>query len=260
METELKKLTNSLKRQTYQKAKRMLTSRYVKYWEYCQLLSSSNNEGIQMVYNYLEKDAPAYMAPVVLTYAGCKLTPHTLKDKELDIMQSLSLFSVTGDTINASILHAIRVLLDRTSYYMHTAYNECEIGSGIGSIEGKKKTGVMKFIDRQLNSAIELTEDERIFFNYILNEYNEWFHKVIQVDNKTKHNISTYDLYNISKDNLPPILLSTSKGYFHNKELTEEKEIPINFETSYVSRTYELFDKTLEFTTSIIISKEESFS
>ena len=113
----------------------------------------------------------------------------------------------------------------------------------------------MKFIDKQLNSNIALSDDERLFFEYMLKEYNDWFHEVIQVDNKTKHNLSTYDIYEIDKDNMPPIILASSKRYYSNKQLKTENEIPVDFEAKYMSHAYDLFDKTLEFTTTIIMSK-----
>lgn len=255
METKLKEQFRKLHRQIYSDAKRDMIYRFKRFTGYCQILASSANEEIMKVYEFLENDVAAYMAPAVLSFAGCKLTPQTLKDKELDTSLYLSIISATGDAINASILHAIRILIDRTSFYMHTAYNDCEIGNGIGSIEGNKKTGVMKFIDKQLNTNTELTVDEMTLFNYILKEYNEWFHKVVEVDNKTKHNLSAYDLYEIGINNTPPIILSPAKRYYKDKDLTVEKDIPVDFETKYISRAYDLFDKILEFTTSIIVSK-----
>lgn len=255
METNIEKQINSHKRQLYRKSKRDMINRYKKYAGYCQILASSENEEIRKVYKFLENDAAAYMAPAVLSFSGRKLTPHTLKDKRLDTSLYLSIISATGDAINSSILHAIRILLDRTSFYMHNAYNDCEIGNGIGVIEEKKKTGVMKFIDKQINTNTELTVDERTFFHYILEEYNEWFHEVVQVDNKTKHNLSAYDLYEFGMNNMPPVILSSAKRYYKDKELTVEKDIPVDFETKYITRVYDLFDKTLEFTTSVIASK-----
>lgn len=117
----------------------------------------------------------------------------------------------------------------------------------------------MKFVDGRLKSTHDLSEEERTIFNYILKEHDEWFHKVIQVDNKTKHNLSAYDLYNMGVNDfpLPQILFPSSKGYYNNRELTEEKEIPVDFEASYVSRAYDLFDKILEFTTSFIITRQD---
>lgn len=256
MESELKKLISNTKRRNYRKSKRELLFRYKKYLGYCQLLSFSANERIRKICEFLEKDAPAYLAPAVLAFARCKLTPQTLKDKELDFMELPSLVSVVGDSVNASILHAVRILIDRTSFYMHTAYNDCEIGNGIGSIEGKKITGVMKFVVKQLKSSAELSKDERDFFTFLIKEHNEWFHNVIQVDNKTKHNLSAYVLYNISIDNIPTIHLPACKGYYHNRELTEEREVPVDFEPNYISRAYDMFDKILQFTTSVIISKD----
>ena len=256
MEPELKKLFSNAKRKIHRKSKRELMFRYKKYMGYSQLFSSSNNEGIKKVYEFLKKDAAAYMAPAVLSFASCKLKPHTLKDKELDFMELPSLVSFVSDSVNASILLAVRILLDRTSFYMHTAYNSCEIGNGIGSIEGNKKTGVMKFIDKHLTSSTGLTEEERRFFKYILKEHDEWFHEVVQVNNKTKHNLSAYELYEIGINNMPTVILSSAKRYYKDKELTVEKDVPIDFETKYVSRAYDLFDKILEFTTSIIVSRE----
>ena len=255
METDSNKLFRKLQRQVYSDAKNNMIYRYKRYAGYCQIHASSENEELRKVYEFLENDVAAYMAPAVLSFARCKLTPQTLKDKRLDTSSHLSIISATGDAINTSILHAIRILLDRTSFYMHTAYHDCEIGNGIGSIEPNKKTGVMKFIDKQLNSNAGLTAEERNFFSYLLNEHNEWFHEVVQVDNKTKHNLSAYDLYEIGMNNIPPIILSSAKRYYKDKELTVEKDIPVDFETKYISRAYKLFDKTLEFTTSVIASK-----
>lgn len=113
----------------------------------------------------------------------------------------------------------------------------------------------MKFIDKQLNSNAELTAEERYFFNDLLNEHNEWFHEVVQVDNKTKHNHGTYDLYEFGMNNMPPVILSSAKRFYKDRELTVEKDIPVDFETKYISRAYDLFDKTLEFITSVIASK-----
>lgn len=253
MEEEWKIQFRKAKRKLYREAKKNMVYRYKRYTAYCQVLAATDNEDIRKVYEFLEKDAAAYMAPVVISFAHCKLTPHTLKDKSLNLLYNLT--SVAGEAMNASLLHAIRILLDRTSFYMHTAYNDCEIGNGIGSIEGNRKNGVMKFIDNQLNSNRALSENERLFFEYILKEHNEWFHKVVQVDNKTKHNLSAYDLYDVSKENNPLIPLPSSKGYYHDKELKGQKLIPVDFEVKYLSRAYDLFDKTLEFTTSIIVSK-----
>lgn len=255
MEKDSHKLFRKLQRQVYSDAKNNMIYRYKRYAEYCQILSSSENEEIRKVYEFLENDAAAYMAPTVLSFAGSKLTPQTLKDKRLDTSSYLSIISATGDAINASILHAIRILLDRTSFYMHTAYHDCEIGNGIGSIEPNKKTGVMKFVDKQLNSNVGITAEERDFFSFLLNEHNEWFHEVVQVDNKTKHNLSAYDLDEIGMNNMPSVILSSAKRYYKDKELTVEKDIPVDFETKYISRAYELFDKILEFTTLIIASK-----
>lgn len=229
--------------------------RYNKYEVYCQTLASTENEEIRKVYKFFEKDAAAYMAPVVISFAHCKLTLHALKDKDLNYMSLPNLTSVAGEAMNASLFHAIRILLDRTSFYMHTAYNDCEIGNGIGSIKGERKNGVMKFIDNQLNSNVSLSEDEKFFFEFLLKEHNEWFHEVIQVDNKTKHNLSAYDIYEIDKDNMPPLILASSQRYYSDKQLKTKKEIPVDFEAKYLSRVYEVFDKTLEFTTKIIMTK-----
>lgn len=256
MEIESKKLFKKYHRIIYSDAKRDMIYRFKRYDGYCQILASSANEEIRKVYEFLENDTAAYMAPAVLSFAGCKLTPQALKDKELDTMQYPSIISATGDAINASILHAIRILLDRTSFYMHIAYNDCEIGNGIGSIEGKKKTGVMKFIDSRLNSSSELSDEERSFFYYILNEYNEWFHNVVEVDNKTKHNLTAYDLYEMGINIMSPIILPSAKRYYKDKELTKKENAPVDFETKYISRAYDLFDKILEFTTSVISSKD----
>ena len=255
MEQDSHKLFSRIHRKIYSDAKRDMIYHFKRYTEYCQILASSENEEIRKVSAYLENDVAAYMAPAVLAFAGCKLTPRALKDKQLNTPLYLSIFSATGDAINASILHAIRILLDRTSFYMYTAYHDCEIGNGIGSIEPNKKTGVMKFIDKQLNSNAELTAEERNFFDYLLNEHNEWFHEVVLVDNKTKQNLSAYNLYEIGMNNMPPVILSSAKRYYKDKELTVEKDIPVDFETKYISRAYDLFDKTLEFTTSVIASK-----
>lgn len=255
MKSDLKKLISNLHRETYRKAKKNMMYRYKKYTAYCQVLASSENEEIRKVGELFEKDAPAYMAPVVLSFAHCKLTPHTLKDKSFDDMWLPELIGVAGDALNASLLHSIRILLDRTSLYMHAAYNECEIGDGIGSINGAKKYGVMKFVDKQLNSLKDLSEEERLFFQYFRKEYGDWLHKFMVVDNKTKHNLSAYDIYEIGRDNMPPIILASSKGYYSDKQLKTENEIPVDFEAKYMSHAYELFDKTLEFTTTIIMTK-----
>ena len=52
-----------------------------------------------------------------------------------------------------------------------------------------------------------------------------------------------------------PIILASSKRYYSNKQLKTENEIPVVFEAKYLTHTYELFDKTLEFTTTIIMTK-----
>lgn len=258
MEQDSHKLFSRIHRKKYSDAKRDMIYHFKRYTEYCQILASSENEEIKKVSAYLENDVAAYMAPAVLAFAGCKLTPRALKDKQLNTPLYLSIFSATGDAINASVLHAIRILLDRTSFYMHTAYNECEIGNGIGSIEGKKETGVMKFIDKQLNSSTEHSDEEKYFFNYILKEYNEWFHEVVEVDNKTKHNLSAYNLYEVKCNDIPSVILSSGKRCNMDKELTKKKDIPADFETMYVSRTYDLFDKILEFTTSIVLKRGDN--
>ena len=54
---------------------------------------------------------------------------------------------------------------------------------------------------------------------------------------------------------MPPIIFSSAKRYYKDKDLTVEKDIPIDFETKYISRAYDLFDKILEFTISKIVSK-----
>lgn len=54
---------------------------------------------------------------------------------------------------------------------------------------------------------------------------------------------------------MPPIILASSKRYYSNKQLKTENEIPVDFEAKYMSHAYDLFDKTLEFTTTIIMSK-----
>lgn len=255
MEDEWKKQFRKANRKSYREAKESMLFRYKKYAAYYQVLASSENEVIRKICEFFEKDAPAYMAPAVLLFARYKLTPHTLKDKNFDDMWLPELIGVAGDAMNASLLHSIRILLDRTSLYMHAAYNGCEIGNGIGYIYGAKKCGVMKFVDKQLNTLKELTEEERQFFQYLQKEYDDWLHKFTVVDNKTKHNLSAYDIYRIGKDDMPPIILASSKGYYSDKQLKTENEIPVDFEAKYISRTYELFDKTLEFTTTIIMAK-----
>ena len=104
METELKEQFRKLHRQTYSDAKRDMIYRFKRYTGYCQILASSANEEIMKVYEFLENDVAAYMAPAVLSFAGCKLTPQDLNDKELDTSLYLSIISATGDAINASIL------------------------------------------------------------------------------------------------------------------------------------------------------------
>lgn len=256
MDSELKKLISNLHRQTYRDAKKEMAFRYKKYAAYCQVLASSDNDEIRKVYEFFEKDATVYMAPTILSFARCKFTPHTLKDKTLDFIFGDSLIGVVGDVMNASILHAIRILLDRTSLYMRMAYPNEQISDKIGTIEGKGNS-VMKFINNKLKEVNGLTEHEKTFFRYMLDEYEDWFHKVVQVDNKTKHNLSTYDLYEIG-DIMQPVILPSAKGYYNDKELTVEKEIPIDFEAKYVSKAYDLFDKNLEFTTSTIVAKEKT--
>ena len=254
MDSELKKLKSSLHRQTYREAKKEMAFRYKKYATYCQVLASSDNDEIRKVYEFFEKDATAYMAPTILSFTRYKFTPYTFKDKTLDFIFGDSLIGVAGDVMNASILHAIRILLDRTSLYMRMAYPNEQISDKIGTIEGKDNS-VMKFVNNKLKEGNDLTEVERTFFKYMLDEYDIWFHKVVQVDNKTKHNLSTYDLYEVG-DIMQPVILPSAKGYYNNKELKDEKEIPVDFESKYISRAYDLFDKTLEFTTSIIMKSQ----
>lgn len=254
MDPGLKKLMSNLHRQTYREAKKEMAFRYKKYATYCQVLASSDNDEIRKVYEFFEKDATAYMAPTILSFTRCKFTPYTFKDKTLDFIFGDSLIGVAGDVMNASILHAIRILLDRTSLYMRMAYPNEQISDKIGTIEGKDNS-VIKFVNNKLKEGNDLTEVERTFFRYMLDEYDIGFHKVVQVDNKTKHNLSTYDLYEVG-DIMQPVILPSAKGYYNNKELKDEKVIPVDFESKYISRAYDLFDKTLEFTTSIIMKSQ----
>ena len=65
--------------------------------------------------------------------------------------------------MNASILHAIRILLDHTSLYMRMSYPNEQISDRIGTIEGMDNS-VMKFVNNKLKKGNDLTEDERTFF------------------------------------------------------------------------------------------------
>lgn len=69
---------NYLHRNIYREAKKNMVYRYNKYEVYCQTLASTENEGIRKVYEFFEKDSAAYMAPAVISFAHCKLTPHAL--------------------------------------------------------------------------------------------------------------------------------------------------------------------------------------
>lgn len=254
IDDDWKKEFRNFMRRENRKSKKELISRYKKYWGYCQLLDSFENDGIRKMHDFLEKDAAAYMAPAVLSFSVCKLTPHALRDKELctnSLPTLVDMVGVVGDSLNAAIQHAIRILLDRTSLYMRLAYPNDKIGDKIGPKESEGT--VMAFIDEQLKSNTGLTEAEKSFFQYFSSEYAEWIHNFIQVDNKVKHNLSTYNLYDSDIRNWGPILFPVARGYYNNEKLTRKKEMPVDFETKFVTRAYDVFDKTLEFT-SVVIS------
>lgn len=67
----------------------------------------------------------------------------------------------------------------------------------------------------------------------MLDEYDVWYYKMEQVDNKTKHNLSTYNLYEVGTI-MQLVILPSAKGYYNNKELKDEKEIPVDFESKYI--------------------------
>lgn len=247
MGEELKKYITNLKRAARRRQKKQFTSRLLKYHCYYTVLSNYERDKMVKVFELLENEQTAYLSPIILWYLG------SLDKSRHTNMQNL-MFDV-GDTIrdvvNESLLHALRILIDRTALFAHILYPSFDKGKGFGNADGNKICGFIDFVSQELekpSSESGYKGKELEFFQYVKSEYDNWIHEFLQADNKVKHNGSLRPLYDISK----PILIAPDAYELRNKNQQRTATLEINDWEEVMNKAYAFFDAVFEHVTTTI--------
>lgn len=216
---------------------------------YYTLLSHYTDPKITEVFFFLENERAAYLAPITLWYLRSLDCPNftlTSKQYNIDIPEAIV------DVVNESILHALRILIDRTALFAHIAYPSFEKKDGFGSIKGRNQSGFIRFIKEELvneeNDSSSYNEKDIAFFKYVKRQYDDWIHNLLIADNKTKHNGSLRPLYDISK----PILVTPDAYELRNKNQKRTKIYEDCDWEKQMNRVYSFFDKVFEHITTVL--------
>lgn len=241
MDEELKKYIMKLKRATRRKQKKEFTNRLLKYHNYYTVLS--NYEGGKMVdvFGLLENEQTAYITPITLWYLGY------LDKSRYPNMQNLvfDIGTAIREVVNESLLHALRILIDRTALFAHILYPSFDKGKGFGSIDGNKRDGFIGFVSHELEmpaDASRYKEKDLDFFQHVKGEYDNWIHEFLQADNKVKHNGSLRPLYDISK----PVIIAPDAYELRNKNQQGTATLEINDWEEEMNKAYTFFDRVFE--------------
>lgn len=247
MDEELKKYITNLKRAARRRQKKQFTSRLLKYHCYYTVLSNFERDKMVKVFELLENEQTAYLSPIILWYLG------SLDKSRHTNMQNL-MFDV-GDTIrdvvNESLLHALRILIDRTALFAHILYPSFDKRKGYGNIDEDKHSGFIYFVAQELekpSGESRYKEKELEFFQYVKSEYDNWIHEFLQADNKVKHNGSLRPLYDIFK----PIIVAPDAYELRNRNQQRTATLEINDWEEVMNKAYAFFDAVFEHVTTTI--------
>ena len=247
MDEDLEKYITNLKRTSRRKQNKQFMSRLQKYHAYYTVLSNFERDKMVEVFELLENEQTAYLSPITLWYLG------SLKRSRHANMQNL-IFDVDiaiREVVNESLLHALRILIDRTALFAHILYPSFDKGKGFGNIDGNKRDGFIGFVSQELEKPDGVScykEKELDFFLYIKGEYDNWIHEFLQADNKVKHNGSLRPLYDISK----PILIAPDGYELRNKNQQRTATLEINDWEEVMNKAYAFFDRVFEHVTTTI--------
>lgn len=223
--------------------------RMQKYNMYYTVLSHYTDPKITEVFFLLENERTAYLAPITLWYLRSLDCPNfTMSSKQcnIDIPEAIV------DVVNESILHALRILIDRTALFAHIIYPYFDKKEGFGSINGKNQSGFIRFIKEELENeekgSHSINEKDLVFFKYVKRQYDDWIHNLLFADNKTKHNGSLRPLYDISK----PILVTPDAYELRNKNQRRTRVYDDCDWEKQMNRVYRFFDKVFEHITTVL--------
>ena len=247
MDEELKRHITNLKRAARRKQKKQFTNRLLKYHVYYSVLSNFERDKMVEVFELLENEQTAYLTPITLWYLG------SLDRSRHANVQNL-IFDVDmaiREAVNESLLHALRILIDRTALFAHILYPTFDKGKGFGNIDGNKRGGFIDFVVKELEIPIGVSqykEKEQDFFQYVKREYDSWIHEFLQADNKVKHNGSLRPLYDISK----PIILAPDAYELRNRNQQRTATLEMNDWEEVMNKAYAFFDRVFEHVTTTI--------
>ena len=248
MDEELKKYITNLKRIASRKQNKQFMSRLQKYHVYYTVLSNIERDKMVEIFELLENEQAAYLSPITLWYLG------SLDKSRHANMQNL-IFNVDDairEVVNESLLHALRILIDRTALFAHILYPSFDKGKGFGNIDGNKRGGFIDFVFQELGKPIDelsrYKEKELEFFQYVKSEYDNWIHEFLQADNKVKHNGSLRPLYDISK----PIIVAPDAYELRNRNQQRTATLEINDWEEVMNKAYVFFDRVFEHVTTTI--------
>ena len=247
MDEELKKYITNLKRAARRKHNKQFSGRLLKYHCYYTVLSNIERDKMVKVFELLENEQTAYITPITIWYLG------SLDRSRHSNMQNL-IFDVgvaIRDVVNESLLHALRILIDRTALFAHILYPSFDKGKGFGNTDVNKRGGLIDFVIQELEKPTDVLrykEEELEFFQYVKSEYDNWIHEFLQADNKVKHNGSLRPLYDISK----PIIVAPDAYELRNRNQQRTATLEINDWEEVMNKTYAFFDRVFEHVTTMI--------
>lgn len=248
IDEELKKYITNLKRAARRKQNKQFMSRLQKYHAYYIVLSNLERNKMAEIFELLENEQTVYLSPITLWYLGCF-------DKSWHAHMQNLIFDVDlviREVVNESLLHALRILIDRTALFAHVLYPTFDKGKGFGNIGGNKRGGFIDFVSQELKKpAGELSrynEKEMCFFRYVKEEYDNWIHEFLQADNKVKHNGSLRPLYDISK----PIIVAPDAYELRNRNQQRTATLEITDWEQVMNKAYAFFDRVFEHVTATI--------
>ena len=222
-------------------------SRLLKYHAYYTVMSNFERDKMVKVFELLENEQTAYLTPITLWYLG------SLDRSRHANMQNL-IFDVDmaiREVVNESLLHALRILIDRTALFAHILYPSFDKGKGFGNVDGNKRGGFIGFVIQELEKPADVSRykgKEHDFFENVKGEYDSRIHEFLQADNKVKHNGSLRPLYDISKT----IIVVPDAYELRNRNQQRTATLEINDWEEVMNKAYAFFDKVFEHVTTTI--------
>lgn len=250
MDVDLKQYIINLKKEARKKRDNKFLQRLQKYHCYYTVLSNFETNKIVEIYELLENEHTAYLAPITLWYLGRLDRPLRRQADMRNLIIDIDV--AVRDVVNESLLHALRILIDRTAIFAHILYPYFDKGKGFGNVDGNKRGGFIDFIyqelEKQKDGLSQYKEEEVSFFQFVKNEYDDWIHNFFQADNCTKHNGSLRPLYDISK----PIIARPNAYELWNKNQNRTAILETSDWEEIMNKTYSFFDKVFEHVTTTI--------